>query len=66
MHALAECGMFYLQAALASSPVGANSGTDGWDMDGVNTAQRQSQAVENLLVILEAIGEKGRQAPLSE
>ncbi len=53
MHAVAECGMFYLQAAMATN--GAS-----W------TAQRQSQAVDNIAVILEAIGQKGRASPLSK
>lgn len=53
MHAVAECGMFYLQAALATN--GAS-----W------TAQRQAQAVDNIAVILEAIGSRGRASPLSE
>lgn len=53
MHAMAECGMFYLQAALAT--IGADY-----------TAQRQSQAVDNIAVILEAIGARGRESPLSE
>lgn len=53
MHAMAECGMFYLQAALAT--IGAEY-----------TAQRQSQAVDNIAVILEAIGARGRESPLSE
>jgi hypothetical protein len=53
MHALAECGMFYLQATLA---------TNGADW----AAQRQSQAVDNIAVILEAVGVRGRESPLSE
>jgi hypothetical protein len=52
MHAVAECGMFYLQAAVAQQP-GAS-----W------TAQRQSQAVDNIAVVLDAMGEKGREGPL--
>ena len=51
MHVIAECGMFYLQAAVDSS---------GW------TAQRQSQAVNNIAIILEALGERGRQSPLGK
>lgn len=54
MHAVAECGMFYLQAAVAQQP------------GSVWTAQRQSQAVENIAVVLDALGEKGREGPLSE
>ena len=53
MHALAECGMFYLQATLATN--GAS-----W------AAQRQSQAVDNIAVILEAVGVRGRESPLSK
>jgi hypothetical protein len=54
MHAVAECGMFYLQAAIAQTP-GATF-----------TAQRQSQAVENIAVILDALGQRGREGPLRE
>ena len=54
MHAIAECGMFYLQSTIAPA-----TGTR-W------TAQRQSQAVDNIAVILEALGERGRESPLSE
>lgn len=54
MHAVAECGMFYLQAAVALQP------GSSW------TAQRQSQAVENIAVILDALGERGRECPMSE
>ena len=54
MHALAECGMFYLQASGTNA-----SASPSW------TAQRQSQAVENIVVILEALGARGRQSPLS-
>lgn len=49
MHAVAECGMFYLQAAVASVS------------DGVFTARRQSQAIENLIVIMDAINQTGRE-----
>ncbi|WVQ90096.1 hypothetical protein IAS59_003873 [Cryptococcus gattii] len=49
MHAVAECGMFYLQAAMA--PVS----------DGMFTARRQSQAIENLIVIMNAINQTGRE-----
>lgn len=44
MHAVAECGMFYLQAAVALQP------------GSIWTAQRQCQAVENIAVILDALG----------
>jgi hypothetical protein len=54
MHAVAECGMFYLQAAIAQTP-GAPF-----------TAQRQSQAVDNIAVILDALGQRGREGPLCE
>jgi hypothetical protein len=54
MHTVAECGMFYLQAAIAQQP-GAS-----W------TAQRQSQAVDNIAVVLDAMGERGREGPLSK
>ncbi|OCF78879.1 hypothetical protein I204_00823 [Kwoniella mangroviensis CBS 8886] len=49
MHAVAECGMFYLQAAVAQFT------------DGAYTAQRQSQAVDNLSVIMDTIGRNGRE-----
>ncbi|WRT69303.1 uncharacterized protein IL334_006287 [Kwoniella shivajii] len=49
MHAVAECGMFYLQAAVAQYT------------DGTYTAQRQSQAVDNLSVIMDTIGKPGRE-----
>ncbi|WWC63776.1 uncharacterized protein I303_106381 [Kwoniella dejecticola CBS 10117] len=49
MHAVAECGMFYLQAAVAQYT------------DGAYTAQRQSQAVDNLTVIMDTIGKNGRE-----
>ncbi|WVW79615.1 hypothetical protein I302_101584 [Kwoniella bestiolae CBS 10118] len=49
MHAVAECGMFYLQAAVAQFT------------DGAYTAQRQSQAVDNLTVIMDSIGRNGRE-----
>ncbi|WVO15432.1 hypothetical protein L204_103090 [Cryptococcus depauperatus] len=48
MHAIAECGMFYLQAVTSTS-------------DPRFTAKRQNQAVENLMVIMDAIGEAGRE-----
>ncbi|OCF38758.1 hypothetical protein I317_07464 [Kwoniella heveanensis CBS 569] len=49
MHAVAECGMFYLQAAVAQQT------------DATYTAQRQSQAVDNLTVIMDSIGRSGRE-----
>ncbi|WVR08862.1 hypothetical protein IAU60_005921 [Kwoniella sp. DSM 27419] len=49
MHAVAECGMFYLQAAVAQQT------------DAAYTAQRQSQAVDNLTVIMDSIGRTGRE-----
>ncbi|KAK8844085.1 hypothetical protein IAR55_006879 [Kwoniella newhampshirensis] len=49
MHAVAECGMFYLQAAVAQQS------------EAGHTAQRQSQAVENLTVIMDTIGKAGRE-----
>lgn len=52
MHALAECSMFFLQAIVALQP------GSPW------TAERQSQAVENLGVILEALGPRGRSCPM--
>ncbi|KAK4685553.1 hypothetical protein P7C73_g4594, partial [Tremellales sp. Uapishka_1] len=52
MHAVAECGMFYLQAT-GSLRGGANA-----------SAARQSQAVDNLGVIIGALGERGREGPL--
>lgn len=54
MHTLAECGMFYLQVVAATS-VGT-----------VITAQRQAQAVDNLSVIVNTLGQRGRESPLSE
>jgi hypothetical protein len=54
MHTLAECGMFYLQV-VAAAAVGT-----------VITAQRQAQAVDNLSVIINTLGERGRESPLSE
>jgi len=51
MHAIAESAMFYLQAGSTNSGCGS-------------TAQRQSQAVENIGVILEALGPRGRESPL--
>ncbi len=56
MHAMAESGMFYLQAAamaLGQAPSEI-------------TSQRQAQAVDNLGVILQSIGDVGRSAPASE
>ena len=56
--------MFYLQAAGTHAPV---QGTQPWlGLQGGLTAQRQSQAVDNITVILEAIGESARQSPMSE
>jgi hypothetical protein len=56
MHAMAESGMFYLQtAAMALGQVAPEI-----------SSQRQSQAVDNLGVILQSIGEVGRGSPLSE
>ncbi|WWD21259.1 hypothetical protein CI109_105743 [Kwoniella shandongensis] len=49
MHAVAECGMFYLQAVVAQQT------------EAGHTAQRQSQAVENLTVIMDTIGKAGRE-----
>ena len=53
MHCIAESAMYHLQAALA--PTG-----ERW------TAERQAQAVDNIMVILDAIGRKARSVPLSE
>lgn len=64
MHAIAECGMFYLQAAVGAS---SNPGFAPAQSDvGGLTAQRQSQAVDNIAVVLEALGERGRESCLSE
>ncbi|KAL7425105.1 hypothetical protein Q5752_000793 [Cryptotrichosporon argae] len=52
MHAVAESGMFYLQAAASQA------GGGHW------TVGRQGQAVDNLAVILDSLGERGRQGPL--
>ena len=52
MHALAECSMFFLQAIVALQP------------GSPYTAERQGQAVENLGVILEAMGPRGRSCPM--
>lgn len=51
MHAVAECGMFYLQSKHAGAPF---------------AVQRQGQAVDNLTVMIDALGERGREGPLSE
>lgn len=49
MHAVAECGMFYLQSKHTGAPF---------------AVQRQGQAVDNLTVIIESFGERGREGPL--
>lgn len=51
MHVVAECGMFYLQSKHAGAPF---------------AIQRQGQAVDNLTVIIDSLGERGREGPLSE
>lgn len=51
MHAVAECGMFYLQSKHAGAPF---------------AVQRQGQAVDNLTVMIDALGERGREGPLSK
>ena len=53
MHCVAECGMFQLQSALV------NTG-ERWAL------QRQNQAIDNIVIIMDAIGERGRSSPLSE
>lgn len=55
MHAMAESSMFYLQTAAATS------GEANLSL----TAMRQSQAVDNLTVILDSIGEQNRALPQS-
>lgn len=55
-HALAESSQFYLQSAAAL--VG--------EVDAGTTARRQSQAVDNLIITLDAIGDIGRHSPQSE
>lgn len=55
-HSLAESSQFYLQSAAALSR----------DADATMTAIRQSQAVDNLAVILDTIGDIGRHSPQSE
>jgi hypothetical protein len=54
-HSLAESSQFYLQS------IAAQSG----DVDAGMTARRQSQAVDNLAVILDTIGDIGRHSPQS-
>ncbi|KLT38823.1 hypothetical protein CC85DRAFT_305607 [Cutaneotrichosporon oleaginosum] len=49
MHAVAECGMFYLQSKQGGSPT---------------AVQRQGSAVDNLTVLIDALGERGREGPL--
>jgi hypothetical protein len=49
MHAIAECGMFYLQSKHAGTPF---------------AVQRQGQAIDNLTVVIDSLGERGRQGPL--
>lgn len=49
MHAVAECGMFYLQSKHSGAGV---------------AVQRQGQAVDNLTVMIDALGERGREGPL--
>lgn len=51
MHAVAECGMFYLQSKQGGSPTAFT---------------RQGSAVENLSVLIDELGERGREGPLSE
>lgn len=51
MHAVAECGMFYLQSKHTGVPF---------------AVQRQGQAVDNLSVVIDSLGERGREGPLSE
>ena len=55
-HALAESSQFYLQSA--ASLLG--------EVDNVTTARRQSQAVDNLIITLDAIGDIGRHSPQSK
>jgi len=55
MHIIAECGMFHPRATTTNGETGSS-----W------TVQRQSQAVENVVVLLEALGQKGRESPLSD
>lgn len=54
-HSLAESSQFYLQSAAARSG----------DTDAGLTARRQSQAVDNLAVIMDTIGIVGRHSPQS-
>jgi hypothetical protein len=54
-HALAESSQFYLQSAAALLG----------EVDAGTTARRQSQAVDNLIVTLDAIGDIGRHSPES-
>ncbi|BEI87098.1 hypothetical protein CcaverHIS002_0704440 [Cutaneotrichosporon cavernicola] len=49
MHAVAECGMFYLQSKHNGLPT---------------AVQRQGSAVDNLAVLIGALGERGREGPL--
>lgn len=51
MHAVAECGMFYLQSRHLGAPF---------------AVQRQGQAVDNLTVVIDSLGERGREGPLSK
>jgi energy-converting hydrogenase Eha subunit E len=55
-HALAESSQFYLQSAAAVLG----------EVDAATTARRQSQAVDNLVVTLDAIGDIGRHSPQSK
>lgn len=55
-HALAESSQFYLQSSAARAG----------DVDETVTAVRQSQAVDNLSVILDTIGDIGRHSPQSK
>ena len=53
MHCIAESGMYSLQSALVASG-------ERWPAD------RQDQAVDNIVVIMDALGRKGRSAPLCD
>ena len=53
MHSIAESSQFYLQSIAAIAG----------DIDHSITATRQSQAVDNMTVVIDTIGDVGRQSP---
>ena len=63
MHALAECSVFHLHGLQGEAKgIQGHKGSEG----DLRTSERQGQAVDDIVIVLDAVGPRGREGFLSE